>query len=345
MSNIQDDFETWLAQQLDADDLRLEGWTSPKDTGYSNETNIFDAHFTRHGQSQILKLVQRLGPADGATMFKEYDLERQCRIMKYLNDHSSLPVPTVVGMAMEAERPYYVMEFIDGEIPKDGHTADTAYTTDGFLFEATPEQRHQYFMSLVRSMAELHKVPVTDEFRNYFQRAEGDASHMQKEVDWWVDLYHWGKGGADVDYPQLDSHINEITNSVPELDDACLVWQDGRPANTIVQNYEVAAMLDWELATLGPGEQDLFFHFSMHAVRERQPGANQLQGLPTEAEQIALYEEITGRKIRHEEFFRNWVRIRMAIIQLVFCKALSMPLEEIDYTAALTDDPFDGNYG
>ncbi len=345
MSSIENDFEKWLARQLGADDLRLSGWTSPKDTGYSNETNIIDAHFTRNGESVSEKLVQRLGPAGGATMFREYDLERQCRIMMYVGEHSSLPVPRVVGMAMGAERPYYVMEFIDGEIPKDGHTADVAYTTSGFLVEGSPAQRHRYFMSLVRCMAELHKVPVTDEFRAYFERAAGDVSQMQKEVDWWVDLYHWGKGGADVDCPEVQPHVDWVANNVPDLDDANLVWQDGRPANTIVQDYEVAAMLDWELATLGPGEQDLFFHFAMHALRENQPGANRLEGLPTEAEQIALYEEITGRKIRHEEFFRNWVRVRMAIIQLVFCRALGMPLDDIDYTAALTDEPFKGNYG
>ena len=345
MSSLENNFEAWLAECLGADQLLLDGWTAPKDTGYSNETNIFDAHVTIDGASSVRRLVQRLGPSGGATMFREYDLERQCRIMLYLKENSSLPVPNVVGMAMNTDRPYYVMDFIGGDIPKDGHTAADAYTTSGFLFDGTPEERRRYFDSLITCMAQLHQVPVTNDFAEFFKRDSGPRTPMQKEADWWIDLYEWGKGGKDQNYPQLDDYVDWIGKNIPDMDDCQLVWQDGRPANTIAANYEVVAMLDWELATLGPGEQDLFFHLAMHNLRQKQPGANVLEGVPTEQEQIALYEKITGRTVRHEAFFRKWAKFRMAVIQLVFCKAHGIPIDEISYDGVIDDASFiNSNY-
>lgn len=277
-------------------------------------------------------------------MFPDYDLERQCRVVQYLGEHSSLPVPKIVGLDMSAEHPFYVMEFVAGDIPLDGHTADSAYTTTGFLYEATPAQREAYWMDLVRCLAELHRVPVSDEFKIYFQRAPGTVSQMQREIDWWVDLYHWAKGGADVPNVQTDEHVDWICSNVPNLVDENIVWQDGRPANTIAQDFRIAAMLDWEIAGLGPGEQDLFFHFFMHRIRERQPGANILEGIPSEAEQIALYESVAGHKVREPEFFSRFARVRGAIIQILFCRSMGMELKDINFTGVLDDDAFAGNY-
>ena len=343
MSDSKEQFRAWMQERLEAEQLQLEGW-APSASGYSNETNIFDAHYSKDGMELSKKFVQRLGPADGKSMFRDYNLERQCRVVQYLEKNSDLPVPHIVGLEMAVDRPFYVMEFIGGDIPSDGHTADEAYTTQGFLFEATPEQRETYWFDLVGRMAELHKVPVNADFEDYFQRAPGDQSQLQKEVDWWVDLYHWGKGGANVPSPQSDEYINWIVDSVPDLDDRSIAWQDGRPANTIAKDFRIAAMLDWEIAGLGPGEMDLFFHFFMHQIREGQVGANKLEGIPSEDEQIAHYESVVGHEVREAEFFRRFVRARGAIIQIVYCRSVGMPLEEISFTGVLDDASFAGNY-
>ena len=339
----REEFQTWMQERLGADDLNLEDWT-PTATGYSNETNIFGALFRKDGQEISKKFVQRLGPADGRTMFREYDLERQCRVVQYVGEHSSLPVPKIVGLELSVERPFYVMEYVEGHVALDGHTSDKAYTTTGFLYDATPAEREAYWFDLIRCMAELHRVPVSDEFKNYFQRAPGSGSQMRKEVDWWVDLYNWGKGGAHIPSPQTDDHIEWISHNVPDLDDDNIVWQDGRPANVIAKDFKITAMLDWEISGLGPGEQDIFFHFLMHQMRERQEGGKVLEGIPSEAEQIALYESIVGRKVRETEFFRRFVRARCAIIQIIYCRALGMELKDINFTGVIDDEAFAGNY-
>ena len=338
-----DQFQSWMQDSLGADNLTLEGW-APTASGYSNETIIFSAHFRKDGRQISKKFVQRLAPVHGRGMFRDYDLERQCRVVQYLGEHSSLPVPKIVGLETSVERPFYVMEHVDGDIALDGHTADKAYTTTGFLYDATPAQREAYWFDLIRCFAELHRVPVSDEFKNYFQRAPGSVSQMQREVDWWVDLYNWGKGGAQVPSVETDDHIDWVRNNVPDLNDENIVWQDGRPANIIAKDFRIAAMLDWEIAGLGPGEQDLFFHFLMHKTRERQEGANSLEGIPSEAEQIALYESITGSKIREPEFFRRFVRARCVIIQIIYCRALGMELKDISFSGVIDDSAFAGNY-
>ena len=331
-----------MRDQLQADDVRLEGWR-PSATGYSNETNIFTAHCKKEGRSWVKKYVQRVAPAEGRSMFRDYDLERQVQVVEYLGEHSSLPVPQIVGLELSAARPFYVMNCIDGDVPADGHTADQAYTTTGFLYEASPEDRRTYWLDFVTYLAELHKLPVPEAFRTKFQRAPGAKFPLQKEVDWWLDLYNWGKGGPDVASPETDDYVAWIHDNVPDLSDANIVWQDARPANTIVQDFKIVALLDWEIACLGPGELDLFYHFFMHQLRERQEGANTLEGIPSEAEQIEHYESLVGRKVREEEFFRRFARVRGAIIQLIYCRSKGIPLTDISFSGVIDDAAFSGN--
>jgi len=329
MSNQQSDaFAGWMTEQLGADDFEIENWVGA-DSGYSNETAFFDARFKRQGIETTARFVRRTEPS-GPSMFKEYDLTRQYGFMDYLGRHSSLPVPELVGLAPDHNPPYYVMTFVSGEIPGDGHTAEDAYLTKGFLFDGSPEQRRRYFESLITRMAELHEVVVTPAFMDAYRRSDTGGSALQAEVDWWVDLYRWGKGYQDLALAS-DKYVDWLAKNVPTLDDANIIWGDARPANTIVDDYEVAALLDWELASFGPGEVDLFFHIGMHNHRENQPGAIRLDGVPSEAEQIEIYEQAMGLPVRHANFFRAFTYTRMAIISLIFCRANGIPADQVPY--------------
>ena len=323
-----DAFASWMTEQLGAEAFEVESWVGA-DSGYSNETAIFDARFKQQGIAATARFVRRAEPS-GPSMFKEYDLKRQYDFMDYLGKHSALPVPRLIGLALDHSPPYYVMNFVSGEIPGDGHTAEDAYLTQGFLFEGTPGQRRRYFESLITRMAELHEVVVTEDFMDAYSRSDSGVSALQAEVDWWVDLYRWGKDHQDVTLDS-DKYVDWLAKNVPTLDDANIIWGDARPANTIVDDYEVAALLDWELASFGPGEIDLFFHIGMHNHRENQPGAIRLDGVPSEAEQIEIYEQAIGRPVRHADFFRALAYTRMAIISLIFCRANGIPPDQVPY--------------
>ena len=339
-----DGFGIWMAEQLGAEAMEIEGWVGAEE-GYSNETAIFDARVKRRGVERAERFVRRSGPR-GPSMFKEYDLKRQYDFMNYLGKHSSLPVPTLAGLALDLDPPCYVMGFIEGEIPGDGHTAEDAYLARGFLFDGTPSQRRRYFVDLVTRLAELHQVPVEQDFAEACARPRtGSATTaLQAEVDWWVDLYHWGKDGHDVTLAS-DKYVDWVASNAPALDDADIVWGDARPANTIARDYSIVALLDWELASFGPGEIDLFFHIAMHNHRQAQEGANWLEGVPSEAEHVEIYERATGRRVRHADFFRAFAYTRMAIISLIFCKANGIAPDEVPYDGSFYMDQLHGILG
>ena len=312
-------FTVWLKECLLADTLELDERTTPRDIGYSNDTQFFTAHYTKNGHAYSERLVQRLAPS-GNTVFRDYDLERQYRCMEYVRRCSSLPVPRMLGQCFTTSRPFYVMEFIEGVFPPDGYTAGEAYTTKGFLFEASEKQRNAYFNNITRCIADLHRVPVDKEFQKYLGRPAEGKSSLELEVEQLADLFHWGKAGQEA-AALLAPYVKWLCENIPCVDDMSLLWGDARPANTLVKEFNVVAMLDWELAKLGPGESDLFFFLATHEHREKQMGANQLEGIPTEEELISLYEEASGRTVRFPEYFRFLSYVKMGVYLMLGCKS------------------------
>jgi aminoglycoside phosphotransferase (APT) family kinase protein len=81
----------------------------------------------------------------------------------------------------------------------------------------------------------------------------------------------------------------------------------------VLAEFRIAALLDWELATLGPGELDLFWFLEMNAMRSR---GRPLPGFRDEAGALALYERETGRKVRAEDWFRDFSALKVAVLML-----------------------------
>ena len=328
MTDSRQAFTQWLQDQMGIEDLQLENW-EPSESGFSNETHIFHAHYTKDGQACSKKLVHRLAPT-GQTLFQEYDLARQCNVMDYVNAHSSLPLAKIVARDLAAERPHYVMEYIEGEAPADGGPGSTdSYLFRGFLAKGTPAQRGQFFTNMVSTIADVHKVPVSTEFERSFARRSPGDTPLQKEVNWWFGVYNWAKGSIDTPLSS-DKYFDWTLENIPDLADRSICWGDARLANVLVNDFEVTAVLDWELASIGPGELDLFYHFMLHEIFEWFEGAPKLEGIPSEAEQIAMYEEVSGQKIRHADFFRVFAVIRCCVIYALFGKLMGGKREDLE---------------
>ena len=85
----------WLAAQLpDVDDVTVGPIQGPALTGFSNETLLFDATWTRDGQPVTESLVLRVKPTQH-TVFLEADFEQQYLVLRTLGEHTPVPVPPV----------------------------------------------------------------------------------------------------------------------------------------------------------------------------------------------------------------------------------------------------------
>src|SRR5215217_3666561 len=65
----------------------------------------------------------------------------------------------------------------------------------------------------------------------------------------------------------------------------------------------LAAMLDWEMAALGPGEADLAWWIVMDSLLSEGLELPRLAGLPDRSESIEFYERARGRPVEHIDYY------------------------------------------
>lgn len=304
----------WLRTKLRADALSITNTKSPEAGGWSNETLIFDAAWTRDGSPHKRTFVLRLAPA-GPAMFKDYDLGRQVHCLRHLQQTSECPVPAVVADDLEGGalgRPFYVMEFIAGQVPADDRPT---FFEAGFLADASAEAQRRFYDGCIDAIASIHATPLDAAITARLTRTNAGATALEREVRWLADLYEWGRGPAP--QPLLDRAFTWVLANLPDDVSACLLWGDARPANTVVREFRIAALLDWELATLGPPELDLFWFLEMNRMRAN---GRSLPGFRSDAETLAHYAARARRTIRDERFHTVYAALKVAVLMLRYLR-------------------------
>ena len=85
------------------------------------------------------------------------------------------------------------------------------------------------------------------------------------------------------------------------------------------QEFEPVAVLDWEMATIGPPEVDIAWMIFLHRFFQDLAARFEMPGLPDfmdRAEIIATYEELTGPPVRDLEWFEVYAALRFAIVSI-----------------------------
>jgi len=85
-----------------------------------------------------------------------------------------------------------------------------------------------------------------------------------------------------------------------------LLWGDVRLGNLVFDDSRrIVAVLDWDLAALGPPEMDLGWHFGLDFMMEALFG-QRVPGFPSRIEALERYESESGHEVRdlawHEVF-------------------------------------------
>jgi aminoglycoside phosphotransferase (APT) family kinase protein len=121
---------------------------------------------------------------------------------------------------------------------------------------------------------------------------------------------------AEPDYRRRARHILE--SRVPADEELVLNWGDARIGNVVFdpQTYVARALLDWEMATIASPELDLGWFVFFNRYFADGVGAAPLEGFQTRDEIIALYEALTGRTVKHLDFYEPLAAARTAILLL-----------------------------
>ena len=305
--------ERWLLAVLEnCADLSIEQVAVPDGGGYSAETTLIDVRCVEDGKPRRRELVLRR-QIEGSDLFLNSDLGWQWNVMKAMAGRDGVPVPVLV--ALERDRsllgaPFYVMERMPGRtVPQRPN-----YNLSGWLADLAPHDRARVWRNNVEAIARVHHVNWRDGFE-FLSRDGQDAPGLDQYLRHVEDWHRWAAAGREL--PVLDAAVDWLRRNRPADSPVSVLWGDPIPANTLfAENLDVAGLIDWEMAALGPGEIDLawflmfddFFSVGMNVPR--------LSGLPAREEIIAIYEAEAGHPVRELDYYEMLAITRLAIIMV-----------------------------
>ena len=272
----------WLSDHVDAKGLRVRQFQG----GMSNPTYLLETADARY--------VLRKKPP-GKLLPKAHQIDREYRVMDALRD-TDVPVPKMIALCDDSDvigAEFFVMEHVEGRIVSDP-TMEAV---------ASGDRRALYF-SLIDTLAALHRVDHVAVGLERFGRPDG---YLARTTTRWAKQYEAAKPALPdaFDYRDMDwlrDWLGERVAEVPEH--ACIVHGDFRPGNTITHPNQprVAAVLDWELSTIGHPLSDLGYFLLPWYQGQNIPGQIGLEGLnlretgvPWDDVLIARYMERTGQ--------------------------------------------------
>lgn len=254
----------------------------------------------------------------GVLLKSAHQIDREYRVMKALGA-AGVPVPKMLAITGEDSaigRMYFVMELVAGRI-----------FWDPALHEVhAPAERGAIYDSMNETLARLHTVdPAAVGLADYGR----PGNYFSRQIGRWSEQYVASKTD---EIPAMDALMAWLKAHV--LDDdgrVSVVHGDFRLDNMIFDPHapKVAALIDWELSTLGHPLADLAYQ-CMQLRLPHQSGFRGLGGLdhaalgiPSEADYVAAYERRTGIAVENWSFCLAFSFFRLAaILQGVYRRAL-----------------------
>ena len=304
--------EAWLESKLpDARNLELSELVEPQSSGFSNETLLFDANWNEQGRAHSEALVVRIQPT-GYQVFPEYDLGLQFRTMDLL-EATDVPVPKVLWLEEQSDllgAPFYVMKRVEGRVPEDS----PPYHAAGWLTEITPEERRAIWLGGFDCMAQIHRLDPNQAGFAFLDRPELAQDPLDQQIVYYERYLEWAARGRS--QPTTEAAFAWIKKHKPTNEPLGLVWGDARIGNIIFDGTRPAAVLDWEMVTLGSPEQDV--GWSVFLDRHHSEGIEtpRLEGFPSYEETVAHYEERSGHTVKHLHFYQAFAGFRFAVIMV-----------------------------
>lgn len=307
----------WLREPLGADGVvTVENAHIPDGNGLSSVTLLADATWTVHGRQHRRSLVAKLAPDEvSVPVFPAYDLRLQYDVMAGVRSHTSVPVPRLIGIeesGQPAGTPFMVMEYVDGRIPPD----NPPYVFAGWLCEATPQQRRALQDATVDIIARIHAIPEPAAKFPQLRPASEDPLRSHVESTW--AYYQWTRKDDRLCIPVLERAFHWLGEHWP-AEPGCPVlnWGDARPGNVIYEHFTPRAVLDWEMAAIGPREIDLGWFIFIHRFFQDIAEVFELPGLPDMARRedvVATYESLTGYHVRDLDWYILYAAVRHGVV-------------------------------
>ncbi len=311
---------TWLRATMPADaDPEVSMQFSEGANGFSSETVLLSITASVDGARRTRDYVARLAP-DPADLpvFPSYRLGDQYEAMRLAGQLGGVPVPQVSSLDEHGTilgTPLFLMDRVDGVVPPDVLPYPFG---DNWLFDAAAQQQQALQRASVEVLAKLHGIPDAANVFAFLDPAvtghTGDTPlrrNLAKTKAW----YEFAVAGdtGNTRSPLIERGLAWLEANLPAEGPPVLVWGDARIGNMMYSDFRPVAVLDWEMATLGPREMDIAWMVFAHEVFQTIANTFGLEGMPQflRAEDVtATYTELSGEPVGD----LTWYRLHAAIM-------------------------------
>jgi len=266
-------------------------------------------------------------PPLGHVLATAHDMAREHRIIAAVGT-TGVPVPPALGLCTDLEvngAPFYVMGFVDGEV------LDSVEKAALLPYELRrPASEH-----LIDVLADLHAVDIDEVGLGDFAKREG---YIERQVKRWS--AQW-EGSKTRELPAIDEVAVRLRERMPVQRGTSIAHGDFRFGNALVdvQQGRVAAVLDWELCTLGDPLADVgylgVYWYDGEAANVRANDPTSADGFPSYADLLERYATRTGRDLSGIDYYVAFSCWRLAVIsEGVYARYLhgAMGEQDVDIT-------------
>src|SRR5579871_1666598 len=274
-----------MADPLDA--ARLANWMAGNVAGFAGPLSI--ERFQGGQSNPTFKLVtparsyvMRRKPL-GTLLPSAHAVDREHRVLAALHP-TGFPVPRPLALCEDtsvAGSIFYVMEEVEGRIFREAMMAPLA-----------PADRRSVYLDMAAVLARLHNVAPSDVGLADYGRP---GNYMARQLHRWTGQYRASETGR---IELMERLIQWLPATTPAQTHTSIVHGDFKLDNVVVHPSEprLAAVLDWELSTIGDPLADLTY-FIMPWVNGALAEAGDLAALeiPSRDECVDVYCRLTGR--------------------------------------------------
>jgi aminoglycoside phosphotransferase (APT) family kinase protein len=270
-------------------------------------------------------------PPRGPLPPSAHDVLREARLLRAL-EPTDVRTPKILAVCDDEPvigAPFYVMELVEGEVITNSVPA--ALDDD--------EQRRRIADELIDGLVELHGADWERLDLDGFGKATG---YLERQLRRFGGLWEHNRTR---DLPEVAQVGGWLAEHLPQSPPATIVHGDYRLGNTIygpAAPAHLAAILDWEMATIGDPLADVGYLMVQWVQADDEAHSFTLQsvtrqpGFPTRAELIDRYQARSGRAVGQLDWY----------VTLALWKAVVFM--EGNYKRAIagtTDDPYLKTFG
>ena len=267
----------WLAANLDG--FRPPARIRQFAGGQSNPTYLIETATNSY-------VLRRKPP--GVTLPSAHAVEREFRVMAALG-RAGFPVPAMLALCEDTGvigTPFYLMEHVKGRVLWD----------PALPYVPLPERR-AYHEAMIRTLARLHSLDVSRLGLSDFGKP---GNYFGRQIARWSRQYQSDAEAGRV--PDMDALVVWLPDHMPAGEEAAVVHGDYRLDNVMfaLGGPRVAAVIDWELSTVGHPLADftnllLMYKFPQALMKSLVGLEPEVISVPTEAEAVTIYCAAAGR--------------------------------------------------